>query len=93
MTALQQKFAKVMAVLPKRAKNRYDFVQDTYIPKNGKRAFDKGNIIRLANFLIASKECKNKSESFSKAWELAKAKKASYVNSQISDYSLWTKGD
>jgi len=79
--------------LPVRTKTRYDFVQDTYIVKNNKRVFDKGNIIRLANFLITSGECKNKSESFSKAWDLAKAKKASFVTPSISDYSLWTKGD
>lgn len=93
MTALSEKFAKIMAVLPKRAKNRYDFVQDTFIPKNGKRCFDKGNISKLASFLYQNKECSTWPESMSKAWELAKAKKASYVNSQISGYSLWTKGD
>lgn len=94
MTALQQKFAKVMSVLPVRTKSRYDFVQDTYIVKNGKRAFDKGNISKLASFLYQNKECSTWPESMSKAWELAKAKKASYINNnQISDYSLWTKGD
>jgi len=79
--------------LPVRTKTRYDFVQDTYIVKNNKRCFDKGNIIRLANFLITSGECKNKSESFSKAWKLAKGRKAQFVEQNISDYSFWTKGN
>jgi len=75
--------------LPVRTKSRYDFVQST-ASVNG---FDKGNIIRLANFLIASGECKNKSEAFSKAWELAKGRKAQFVKQNISDYSFWTKGN
>ena len=89
MTALQQKFAKVMSVLPVRTKSRYDHVQATA----NAIGFNRGNIIRLANFLMKSGECKTKSESFSKAWELAKAKKATFVKSSISDYSLWTKGN
>lgn len=99
MNALTQRLANKMmqamrvTSLPVRAKNRYDYVQDTYIVKNGKRRFDRGNIIRLANFLVASGECKSKSESFSKAWALAKNRKASFVKLSISDYSLWTKGD
>lgn len=92
---LANKMMQIMKVtsLPVRAKNRYDYVQDTYIVKNGKRSFDKGNIVRLANFLIASGECKTKSESFSKAWSLAKGRKAQFVSTKISDYSFWTKGD
>lgn len=89
MTALSQKFANIMSVLPARAKSRYEFVQAT-ATANG---FDKGNIIRLANFLVKSGECKTKSESFSKAWELAKGRRAQFVSPKISDYSFFSKGN
>lgn len=75
--------------LPIRTKTRYDFVQETATVKG----FDRGNIIRLANFLVKSGECKNKSESFSKAWDLAKGRKAQFVKQSISNYSFWTKGN
>lgn len=81
--------ATKVSVLPVRTKSRYDFVQAT-ATANG---FDKGNIIRLANFLVKSGECKTKSESFSKAWELAKGRKAQFVKSKISDYSFFSKGN
>jgi len=95
MNALTQKLAgKMMQALrvtslPIRTKSRYDFVQAT-ATTNG---FDKGNIIRLANFLIKSGECKTRSDAFSKAWELSKGRKAQFVNINISDYSFWTKGN
>lgn len=95
MNALTQRLAgKMMQALrvtslPLRTKTRYDFVQST-ATTNG---FDKGNIIRLANFLVKSGECKTKSEAFSKAWELAKGRKAQFVKQSISDYSFFSKGN
>lgn len=88
---LQSKMMQALRVtsLPVRTKTRYDFVQATATAKG----FDKGNIIRLANFLVKSGECKTKSESFSKAWELAKSRKDQFVKQSISDYSFWTKGN
>ena len=95
MNALTQRLASKMiqamkvTTLPVRVKSRYDFVQAT-ATANG---FDKGNIIRLANFLVKSGEYKTKSEAFSKAWELAKSRKDQFVKQSISDYSFWTKGN
>lgn len=93
MTALAQKFAKVMSALPARTKRRYDFVQDTYVVKNNKRCFDRGNISKLASFLLKNKECGTWAESMSKAWELAKGRKAQFVSPKISDYSFFSKGN
>jgi len=88
---LQSKMMQAMKVtsLPVRTKSRYDYIQMTATSDN----FNKGNIIRLANFLIKSGECKTKTESFSEAWRLAKEKKASFVKVSISDYQFWTKGN
>lgn len=82
------RFAKVGQLLNStpRVKSRYDFIQAT-ATING---FEKGNIIRLANFLIKSGECANKSEAFSKAWELAKGRNAQFVKYN-SDLTGWTK--
>ena len=92
MTAQTQRLANKMmqamrvTSLPVRVKSRYDFIQAT---ANG-NGFNKGNVIRLANFLIKSGECANKSEAFKKAWELAKSRKGQFVRYN-DNLTGWTK--
>lgn len=81
--------ATKVSALPVRVKSRYDFIQAT-ATANG---FEKGNISKLASFLLKNKECSTWSESMSKAWELAKGRKAQFVSPKISDYSFFSKGN